>query len=677
MNVERIQFCLLAAVVFVFSIDSHGLVGHDNDEIWVGVAKVDVTPKVPVVLAGYGGRTKPFEAVETKLWARAMVIGKKNPVAIVVLDNCGVTREISDKVKTILADKGFAKERINVATTHTHNAPNLNGYAPILWQGRMTADQTIASTAYTKRVVDLMVAAIVKARKTAFPASLAWGQGRVTFGGNRRVIRDGNWAGFGFQMNAPVDHSLPILIARDKEKRVRAVWANYACHCTTIGSKNVISGDWAGYSNQFIEESFSDAVSLVSIGCGADVGPQPGGNADIAKRHGKSLANEVERMVAENRLEELTKMPSVKSTTIKLPLEKPKSKEHWEKLAQTRGFDQQLAIKMLGEIKKSGRISEVVEYPVSCWSFGDQLFIVFLPGEVVVDYAVRLKSELDWKKVWITAWANRMPGYIPSKKVLMQGGYEADFSQVYYGLPGRYQPAIEDLIVEQIRRLAGKSFENPKGQDPSPFHKPPSRRKTTLKLFRESLKSFSSDKQRILQHMRDLAPKAKRGLTKIAKGEWRRSHWFNLYGDTVDRAFIRQAKAGESISWEAAKLSPMSDGVYSFTGGLGWISQPKSKGFELAINGDSVQLDVAREPMKWTSKSKSFQLYYLPTWVSNEDSAGFFIVALRDVPLNTKSVTLTVRSLSSGSQRWIGFDTKQNFDRDLEQLRALLNSSPK
>jgi hypothetical protein len=56
----------------------------------IGVAKVDVTPKGPVVSAGYGGRTTEHEGIDTKLWARAMVMGNKSPVAVVVLDNCGV-----------------------------------------------------------------------------------------------------------------------------------------------------------------------------------------------------------------------------------------------------------------------------------------------------------------------------------------------------------------------------------------------------------------------------------------------------------------------------------------------------------------------------------------------------------------------------------------------------------
>ena len=30
--------------------------------------------------------------------------------------------------------------------------------------------------------------------------------------------------------------------------------------------------------------------------------------------------------------------------------------------------------------------------------------------------------------------------YIPSARVLKEGGYEADSSQIYYGMPGKWSP---------------------------------------------------------------------------------------------------------------------------------------------------------------------------------------------------------------------------------------------
>ena len=269
-------------------------------EISVGVSRVDVTPTHPVLLAGYGGRTTEHEGVDTPLWARAMVIGNTKPAVIVALDNCGVTQAITDRWAKRLAKSGVAADRLVVAPTHTHNAPTLVGYAPIVWKGRTTPEQDQRVEAYTKFVIDKMQQAVVEALARRVPMTLEWTQGRATFGGNRRVINNGNWAGFGHQRNAPVDHSLPVLAARDAKGDVRAVWANYACHCTTGGGRNRISGDWAGFANTWIEKEFGRAVSLMTIGCGADVGPQPSGNLAIAEEHGRAIATETQRLLAAN-----------------------------------------------------------------------------------------------------------------------------------------------------------------------------------------------------------------------------------------------------------------------------------------------------------------------------------------------------------------------------------------
>ncbi len=54
---------------------------------------------------------------------------------------------------------------------------------------------------------------------------------------------------------------------------------------------------------------------------------------------------------------------------------------------------------------------------------------------MVVDYALRLGRHLDLDRLWITAHANDVPCYIPSRRILREGGYEADHSMIYYARP--------------------------------------------------------------------------------------------------------------------------------------------------------------------------------------------------------------------------------------------------
>jgi hypothetical protein len=65
----------------------------------------------------------------------------------------------------------------------------------------------------------------------------------------------------------------------------------------------------------------------------------------------------------------------------------------------------------------------------------------------VIDYALRLKEELDGDRLWVTAYANDVPCYIPSKRILDEGGYEADSSMISYARPTRFAPSVEDRII--------------------------------------------------------------------------------------------------------------------------------------------------------------------------------------------------------------------------------------
>ena len=62
--------------------------------------------------------------------------------------------------------------------------------------------------------------------------------------------------------------------------------------------------------------------------------------------------------------------------------------------------------------------------------------------------------------VWVTGYANDVMAYIPSLSVLREGGYEGDTSMVPYGMPTKWAPPIEELIVGKVHELA-KAVQDP------------------------------------------------------------------------------------------------------------------------------------------------------------------------------------------------------------------------
>ena len=97
-------------------------------------------------------------------------------------------------------------------------------------------------------------------------------------------------------------------------------------------------------------------------------------------------------------------------------------------------------------------------YPIQTWSFGDSLGMVFLAGEVVADYGLRLKRELDPSRLWVHAYSNDVAFYVASKRLIPEGGYEVDRSMVFYGLPARLADDTEDRIISTVRRLLPRTF---------------------------------------------------------------------------------------------------------------------------------------------------------------------------------------------------------------------------
>ncbi len=431
----------------------------------IGVAKIDITPEYPIRLTGYAVRKTESEGVEQRLWVKALAIGgdTEPPAILITVDNCGVCANVTEEVASRLKTKaGFVRERLAICSSHTHAGPCTVGFAPNIFAMPIPAEQQATIDRYTRELTDKLEQVALAALADRKPARLAWNEGKVTFARNRRTT------------DGPTDPALPILAVTDLDGKLRAVIANYACHCTTIGGEfNKTCGDWAGYAQQEIERNHPGAVALISIGCGADANPHPRGGPDIgvalAKQHGLELATEVKRMI-DGALTPINHQLECRAKRIELPFDKLPTREQWEERAKQEGIVGFHARRNLERLSRGETLPATLPYFVQTWNFGDQLAMVFLAGEVVVDYSIRLKKEFDPDRLWVTAYANHVPCYIPSRRILQEGGYEAETSLWYYDRPARLAPAIEDMIDSTVAELmpAQFRFDPKKAEFPSP-----------------------------------------------------------------------------------------------------------------------------------------------------------------------------------------------------------------
>ena len=421
-----------------------------------GAAKTVITPEKLMWMSGYGGRDKPAEGKLIDLWAKAIVLedpaGKR--VALVTLDLVGIDRELALRVRNGLDKKyGLKLEQTALATSHTHCGPVVGENLIAMY----TLDETQLKLVreYAATLEQKIVTLVGEAIERMAPATIAYGAGQATFAVNRRNNKEGDVPMLREQgrLVGPVDYDVPVLSVRDGEGKLAAVVFGYACHATVMGFYQW-SGDYPGFAQLALEASHPGAVALFWAGCGADQNPLPRREVELSKKYGEDLAAAVDRALA-GVMRPIEGELATAYTEIELPFEKlPTQAELEQAAASGNKFEAGRAKLLLAKIAASGPLRPTYPYPVQSWRLGGDLLFVTLGGEVVVDYAVRLKAELGRERTWVAGYANDVMAYIPSRRVLTEGGYEGGGAMLYYGQPSIWAPPVEELIVKEVRQQA-------------------------------------------------------------------------------------------------------------------------------------------------------------------------------------------------------------------------------
>src|SRR5262245_8403559 len=422
------------------------------DGFKAGTASKVITPTEPLWMAGYANRNKPCETKRHDLWVKALALQDPagNRFVLLTGDLCGIPRSVSEPVSAeVMKQTGLNRMQILLTCSHTHCGPVVRDNLIDMYD--MPGDQPAKIRAYTEKLRGWMVDTMVAAVKDLKPARLSIGEGTAGFAVNRRQVTDKGVIN-GRNPEGPVDHSVPVLKVEDEGGKLKAVVFGYACHNATMQFYEWC-GDYAGFAQIEVEKKHSGALAMFWIGCGADANPLPRSKIELCEQYGKELAIAVEETIAKT--QPLTEKPVTRYAEIELPFDTIPGKDKWnaDALSKTHAIKTR-AERMLKQLDGGKIADKYPHYPVQVWRFGDQLTWVALGGEVVIDYNRRLKKELAGKgPVWITGYANDVMAYIPSARVLKEGGYEGDSSQIYYGHPTKWAPAIEELIVGKVHEL--------------------------------------------------------------------------------------------------------------------------------------------------------------------------------------------------------------------------------
>ena len=420
----------------------------------VGLAEVKVTPAKPVVMSGYGGRTKPYEKVFADLYVKAMVLedAKGQRGVIVTSDLLGFPKAIAEPIcERIGAKTGLKREQILLNSSHTHAGPLLRLEA----EGNDKSGDAATTVEYTKKLVDKVVNVVTLANSKLEPVKLSHGTGVIHFAMNRREFTPDRII-LGVNPRGLADRSVPVLRVDTPDGKLRAVLFGAATHGTTLGADNyLICGDYAGFAQSTLQDAHPGVQMMFMLGCAGDSNPYPRGTMELTIAHGKTLAAEVEQ-VLKKKLRPINGPLSFAFERAELPLDTTLTKADLQKISADKRHPKKFAAdQMLALLNKDQKTPTHYAAPLAVWQFGNDFTLVGLSGEVVVDYVTFLEKELGPNNLWIAGYCNDVFGYLPSARVLSEGGYET--RGLYAGSVGLFAPSAESVVVGHVRELAKKA----------------------------------------------------------------------------------------------------------------------------------------------------------------------------------------------------------------------------
>jgi hypothetical protein len=241
---------------------------------------------------------------------------------------------------------------------------------------------------------------------------------------------------------------------------------NYALHPDQV-SGTALSADYEGVMAGLLKGALDpECAVLCSNGCAGDInhfdmsrpGPQYG--FDCALRSGRALAGEAIR-----RLSDLALLDDVTlradSRAISVPLRLPSLEEvAWARQFvgqelhdfDQRGLDIVAADRMIA-LHERGQAQVTAE--ISAITLGE-VALVGLPGEIFAQIGLDIKARSPFPHTFLIQLCNDDIGYLPTRKVYDEGGYEAASSPF---APGAGEQIV-DAAVELLEDLKTHFSEN-------------------------------------------------------------------------------------------------------------------------------------------------------------------------------------------------------------------------
>jgi len=418
-----------------------------------GAAAVDITPRAfPLNMPG-GHSANLARGAHDPLHSRALVLDDgSTQVALVVVDNLGVSPEVIAEAKTIASAKtGIATSTMLISSTHTHSGPSSSsrtgspgeiGYRQIILDG--IAESIVA--AHAARRPAAVGAAAHPLPDEVFNRRWYLKPGTMPLNPYGRLdivkMNPGTSPDVLDRPAGPTDPDITIISVQDDKRRPLALYANYSLHYVGGMPPSQVSADYFGEFSRVMpsrlraDEKF---VAMMSNGTSGDINNIPFGvvrpprapfeQIRIVAQKAADTAWFAHRKIAQHRSDIRLGM---KQREITLTYRRPTD----EQVAEAKAV---LAVKDPAAIAKQPRLAQnyarntltaaerkesTVTVIVQAIRIGD-LAVCAFPFETFAEIGLDLKKRSPFPQTMVIGLANGRYGYLPTPEQHRLGGYES------------------------------------------------------------------------------------------------------------------------------------------------------------------------------------------------------------------------------------------------------------
>ncbi len=392
------------------------------------VVKVDITPKTPQWLLGYGPRQST--GVHDPIYTRVVLLDDgRTQFVLAVSDICLYSPGLYDEVATELQRiTGISRKQFWWSVTHTHSAPELGppAISKVFLAGRFNHDW---DREYTLQVTASLIQAIRDARAKLEPARLQIGQGMSLANINRRAKDVDGKVSLGLNPDGPADRQIGLIRIERPDGSLLTLIANYAIHGTVLSGENkLISGDAPGIVAAYLEQKLNATVLFIN-GAAGNLAPI----YSVYATPGSGHLTQFRVLLGDKILQANSAIPKgtgeVSLHADEISVETP--------LRDGLEWPRELA--NYGRVDSAGR--KLVKLPLRFLEINDTV-IWSAPVELFCEIAIHVRNMSPFPSTFYFGYTNGWFGYLPTAQAIAEGGYEPNTSP--------FTAAAESDITEKV-----------------------------------------------------------------------------------------------------------------------------------------------------------------------------------------------------------------------------------